>query len=40
VGLGIVGGAARAHAALPFLIKNYRVFQFNLVMIYAVAMLG
>jgi branched-chain amino acid transport system permease protein len=25
---------------LPFLFKNYRVFQFNLVMIYAVAILG
>ena len=26
--------------ALPFLFKNYRVFQFNLVMVYAVAILG
>jgi branched-chain amino acid transport system permease protein len=25
---------------LPFLVKNYRVFQFNLVLIYAVAVLG
>ena len=25
---------------LPFLIKNYRVFQFNLVLVYAVAILG
>ncbi len=25
---------------LPFLVKNYRVFQFNLVMVYAVAVLG
>lgn len=25
---------------LPFLVKNYRVFQFNLVMVYAVAILG
>ena len=24
----------------PFLVKNYRVFQFNLVLIYAVAILG
>jgi branched-chain amino acid transport system permease protein len=26
--------------ALPFLVKNYRVFQFNLVLVYAVAILG
>lgn len=26
--------------ALPFLVKNYRVFQFNLVLIYAIALLG
>ena len=25
---------------LPFLVKNYRVFQFNLVLVYAVAILG
>jgi branched-chain amino acid transport system permease protein len=25
---------------LPFLVKNYRVFQFNMVMIYAIAVLG
>ncbi len=25
---------------LPFLVKNYRVFQFNLVMVYAIAILG
>jgi branched-chain amino acid transport system permease protein len=25
---------------LPFLVKNYRVFQFNLVMVYAIAVLG
>ena len=25
---------------LPFLFKNYRVFQFNLVLVYAVAILG
>jgi ABC-type branched-subunit amino acid transport system permease subunit len=25
---------------LPFLVKNYRVFQFNLVLVYAIAMLG
>lgn len=29
-----------ALALLPFLVKNYRVFQFNLVLIYAVAVLG
>ncbi len=36
-------GAALLLAALlvlPFLVKNYRVFQFNLVLIYAVAVLG
>lgn len=26
--------------ALPFLVKNYRVFQFNLVIVYAIAILG
>jgi branched-chain amino acid transport system permease protein len=36
--LGIVGGVALICA--PFLMKNYRVFQLNLVMIYAVAVLG
>ena len=25
---------------LPFLVKNYRVFQFNLVLVYAIAVLG
>ena len=25
---------------LPFMVKNYRVFQFNLVMVYAIAILG
>ena len=25
---------------LPFLVKNFRVFQFNMVMIYAIAILG
>lgn len=29
-----------AALALPFLFKNYRVFQFNLVLIYAIAVLG
>jgi branched-chain amino acid transport system permease protein len=37
IGLLIV---AAALVALPFLIKNYRVFQINLVMIYAIAILG
>jgi branched-chain amino acid transport system permease protein len=34
------GAAAVVLFVLPFLFKNYRVFQFNLVMIYAVAILG
>jgi len=29
-----------AVCVLPFLVKNYRVFQFNLVLIYAIAILG
>jgi len=29
-----------AAVVLPFLVKNYRVFQFNLVLVYAVAILG
>jgi branched-chain amino acid transport system permease protein len=29
-----------ALVALPFLVRNYRVFQFNLVLIYAIAVLG
>jgi len=29
-----------AVVVLPFLVKNYRVFQFNLVLVYAVAILG
>ncbi|MCW5660236.1 MAG: branched-chain amino acid ABC transporter permease [Burkholderiaceae bacterium] len=29
-----------AALVLPFLVKNYRVFQFNLVLVYAVAILG
>ena len=29
-----------ALVALPFLVKNYRVFQFNLVLVYAIAILG
>jgi branched-chain amino acid transport system permease protein len=37
-----IGGIALAIAllVLPFLFKNYRVFQFNLVLVYAVAILG
>jgi len=31
---------AVAAVLLPFLIKNYRVFQFNLVLVYAIAILG
>jgi ABC-type branched-subunit amino acid transport system permease subunit len=38
------GSAARcwllALLVLPFLVKNYRVFQFNLVLVYAIAVLG
>ena len=29
-----------ALCVLPFLVKNYRVFQFNLVLVYAIAVLG
>ena len=32
--------AVVAVLVLPFLVKNYRVFQFNLVLIYAIAVLG
>jgi branched-chain amino acid transport system permease protein len=37
-----IGGALLLTAllVLPFLVKNYRVFQFNLVLIYAIAVLG
>lgn len=37
-----IGFAALLVAAvvLPFLVKNYRVFQFNLVLVYAIAILG
>jgi branched-chain amino acid transport system permease protein len=37
-----LGGAALLIAllVLPFLVKNYRVFQFNLVLVYAIAVLG
>jgi branched-chain amino acid transport system permease protein len=31
---------AVALALLPFLFKNFRVFQFNMVMVYAIAILG
>ena len=31
---------ALALLLLPFLVKNYRVFQFNLVLVYAIAVLG
>ena len=38
----LIGGIVVAVALLilPFLFKNYRVFQFNLVLVYAVAILG
>ena len=32
--------AVVALCVLPFLVKNYRVFQFNLVLVYAIAILG
>lgn len=37
-----IGGALLLVAllVLPFLVKNYRVFQFNLVLVYAIAVLG
>ncbi|HWS75093.1 MAG TPA: branched-chain amino acid ABC transporter permease, partial [Quisquiliibacterium sp.] len=40
--LAWVGGLVvlAALVALPFLVKNYRVFQINLVLIYAIALLG
>src|SRR5262245_54804058 len=37
IGLALLLVAA---VLLPFLVKNYRVFQFNLVLIYAIAILG
>jgi len=40
VRLGVVLLALAALVALPFLVKNYRVFQFNLVLVYAIAVLG
>ncbi len=38
----LLGGALLVVALLllPFLVKNYRVFQFNLVLVYAIAILG
>jgi branched-chain amino acid transport system permease protein len=38
----LIGGAVVlvALCVLPFLVKNFRVFQFNLVLIYAIAVLG
>src|SRR3984893_15864749 len=35
-----VGALLCAAVALPFLVSNYRVFQFNLVLIYAIVLLG
>jgi branched-chain amino acid transport system permease protein len=35
-----VAAAVAALLVLPFLVKNYRVFQFNLVLVYAIAILG
>lgn len=36
----LVGALLLAACLLPFLVKNYRVFQFNLVLVYAIAILG
>jgi branched-chain amino acid transport system permease protein len=40
--MALVGGLVVlvALVCLPFLVKNYRVFQFNLVLVYAIALLG
>lgn len=40
--MALVGGLVvlMALVCLPFLVKNYRVFQFNLVLVYAIALLG
>jgi branched-chain amino acid transport system permease protein len=35
-----IAAAVLALVLLPFLVKNYRVFQFNLVLVYAIAVLG
>jgi ABC-type branched-subunit amino acid transport system permease subunit len=40
VGLDRRRAAAGGLLVLPFLVKNYRVFQFNLVLVYAIAILG
>jgi branched-chain amino acid transport system permease protein len=37
IGLALLLVAA---LVLPFLVKNYRVFQFTLVLVYAIAILG
>ena len=37
IGLGVL---LLIVAALPFLVSNYRLFQFTLVMVYAIALLG
>ena len=34
------GAADRVACALPFLVSNYRTFQFTLVLVYAIALLG
>ena len=39
-GVGRRCAAAGRAVLLPFLVKNYRVFQFNLVLVYAIAILG
>jgi branched-chain amino acid transport system permease protein len=40
VQVGVLALALAAACVLPFLISNYRVFQFTLVLVYAIALLG
>ena len=41
VGIAVaIAAAVAALVLLPFLVKSYRVFQFNLVLVYAIALLG
>ena len=35
-----VAAARRSRCALPFVVSNYRTFQFTLVLVYAIALLG
>jgi branched-chain amino acid transport system permease protein len=36
----VLASAARSRGALPFVVSNYRTFQFTLVLVYAIALLG